>query len=84
MGLLELTAAVISAVLGWRIGSIGRRELKGIAIVVLGWTAVTTVASLPYVSLTGLLAVLVLRTLLIGAPYTIAALAKRFQRRRRR
>jgi hypothetical protein len=83
MGLLELTAAVISAVLGWQIGRIGRRELKGIAIVVLGWTAVTTVASLPYISLTGLLAVLVFRTLLIGAPYMLAALARRFQRRRR-
>ena len=82
MGLLELTALVVSAILGWQIGHLGRRELKGIAIVALGWTAVTTVASLPYVSLTGLLAVLVFRTLLIGAPYTLAALARRFQRRR--
>ena len=83
MGLLEIIAVVVSAVLGWQIGRIGRRELKGIAIVVLGWTAVTTVASLPYISLTGLLAVLVFRTLLIGAPYTLAAFAKRLQRRRR-
>jgi hypothetical protein len=84
MGLLEIIAAVVSAVLGWQIGYVGRREVKAIAIVVLGWTAVTTVASLPYVSLTGLLVVLIWRTLLIGAPFTIAALAKRMQRRRRR
>jgi hypothetical protein len=82
MGMLELTALVVSAVLGWQVGHIGRREIKGIAIVVLGWTAVTTVASLPYVSLSGLLVVLVVRTLLIGAPYTIAAFARRLQRGR--
>jgi MFS family permease len=83
MGLLELAAAIVSAVLGWRSGRIGEREVKAIAIIVLGWTAVTTVASLPYVSLTSLMAVLIYRALLIGAPYTIAAVAKRLQHRRR-
>lgn len=83
MGLLEIIAVAVSAVLGWQSGHVGQREIKAIAIVVLGWTAVTTVASLPYISLTGLLFVLAWRTLLIGAPYTIAALAKRVQRRRR-
>lgn len=83
MGLLELIAAVVSAVLGWRSGRLGVRELKAMAIVVLGWTAVTTVASVPYVSLGGLAAVLLYRALLVGAPYTVAALAKRLQRHRR-
>ncbi len=83
MGLLELTAVVVSAVLGWQSGRLGRRELKAIAIIVLGWTAVTTVASLPYVSLAGLVTALVFRTLLIAGPYTIAALAKRLGRGRR-
>jgi hypothetical protein len=83
MGLLELAAAIVSAVLGWRSGRIGEREVKAIAIIVLGWTAVTTVASLPYVSLTSLVAVLIYRALLIGAPYTLAAVAKRLQHRRR-
>ena len=83
MGLLELAAAIVSAVLGWRSGRIGQREVKAIAIIVLGWTAVTTVASLPYVSLTSLVAVLIYRALLIGAPYTLAAVAKRLQHRRR-
>ncbi|HTK73394.1 MAG TPA: hypothetical protein VL331_12950 [Croceibacterium sp.] len=83
MGLLELAAVIVSAVLGWRSGRIGEREVKAIAIIVLGWTAVTTVASLPYVSLTSLMAVLIYRALLIGAPYTIAAVAKRLQHRRR-
>jgi hypothetical protein len=83
MGLLEIAAIIVSAVLGWQSGCIGERELKAIAIIVLGWTAVTTVASLPYVSLGGLLVALVSRALLIGAPYTIAAVAKRLQSRRR-
>jgi hypothetical protein len=83
MGLTELIVAVVSAVLGWRLGRLGRREAKAVAIIVLGWTAVTTVASLPYVSLTGVLAVLAFRILLVGAPYTLAALANRLQRRRR-
>ena len=83
MGLLELAAVIVSAVLGWRSGRIGEREAKAIAIIVLGWTAVTTVASLPYVSLTSLVAVLIYRVLLIGAPYTLAAVAKRLQHRRR-
>ena len=83
MGLTELIVAVASAVLGWQNGRLGRRELKGIAIVVLGWTAVTTVASLPYVTLTGLVFVLVARTLLIGAPFALAVLARRLPRRRR-
>jgi hypothetical protein len=82
MGLMDLLVAVVSAILGWRNGRLGERELKGIAIVVLGWTAVTTVASLPYVSLTGLAAVLVVRTLLVGAPYALAVFARRLRRRR--
>lgn len=83
MGLLEIIAVVVSAVLGWQSGRIGEREVKALAIIVLGWTAVTTVASLPFISLTDLLIVLVSRALLIGAPYTLAAFAKRLQRRRR-
>jgi hypothetical protein len=82
MGFLELIAIAVSAVLGWQSGRLGEREVKAIAIIVLGWTAVTTITSLPYVRLSNLLIVLVIRTLLIGGPYTIAALAKRLQRRR--
>lgn len=81
MGLTELIVAAVSAVLGWRNGYLGRRELKGIAIVVLGWTAVTTIASLPYVSLTGLAVVLV--ALLVGAPFALAVLIRRLPRARR-
>ena len=79
----ELIVAAVSAVLGWRNGYLGQRELKGIAIVVLGWTAVTTIASLPYVSLTGLAIVLVARTLLVGAPFALAVLIRRLPRARR-
>lgn len=83
MDLMELIAIAVSAVLGWQLGRIGRREVKAIAIVVLGWTVVTTVASLSFVSLTGLLVVLAFRAVLIGGPYTIAALARRLADRRR-
>jgi len=83
MGFLEVIAIAVSAVLGWRSGRLGERAVKAIAIIVLGWTAVTTIASLPYVSLPTLLIVLVIRTLLVGGPYTIAALTTRLQRRRR-
>jgi hypothetical protein len=83
MGFLEVIAIAVSAVLGWRSGRLGQREVKAIAIIVLGWTAVTTIASLPYVSLPNLLIVLVIRTLLVGGPYTIAALTMRLQRGRR-
>jgi hypothetical protein len=81
--LTGLIIVIVSAVLGWQSGRLGPRELKGIAIVVLGWTAVTTVASVPYLSLTGLVAVLVWRTLLVGAPFALAVLARRLQRGRR-
>ena len=81
MGLTELIVAAVSAVLGWQNGRLGRRELKGIAIVVLGWTAVPTAASVPFVSPSGLAFVLVARTLLVGAPFALAVLARRLQRR---
>jgi hypothetical protein len=81
VGLTELIVAAVSAILGWQNGRLGPRELKGIAIVVLGWTAVTTAASLPYVSLTGLAFVLIVRTLLVGAPFAVAVLARRLRRR---
>ena len=52
---MEFVAVAIAAVLGWQVGTLGRKELKAIAIVVLGWTTVTTLASLPYVSVAGVL-----------------------------
>jgi hypothetical protein len=83
MDLTDIIIAAVSAVFGWQSGRIGAREVKAMAIVVLGWTAVTTVASLGYIDVSGILAVLVFRALLIVAPFTIAALARRLRDRRR-
>lgn len=77
---MELIAPFIAALLGWKLGTLGLKELKAVAIVVLGWTTVTTLASLPYVTVEGVLYVLVVRALLIGVPYTLAALLMRWRR----
>jgi sorbitol-specific phosphotransferase system component IIBC len=79
---MEFVAVFIAAVLGWQVGTLGARELKAIAIVVLGWTTVTTLASLPYISVEGVLTVLAFRTLLIAVPYTLGMLLKRWRRGR--
>lgn len=79
---MEFVAVFIAAVLGWQVGTLGAKELKAIAIVVLGWTTVTTLASLPYVSVEGVLVVLGLRVLLIAVPYTLGMLLKRWRRTR--
>jgi hypothetical protein len=57
--------------------------IKAIAIVVLGWTTVTTLASIPNVSVYGVLVTLALRTLLIAVPYTVGVLLRRWRKRRR-
>jgi len=80
---MDLITAIIAAVVGWQSGRIDRRHLKGIAIVVLGWTAVTTVAGLPYLSLTGLFFVIVYRALLVGLPFCAGVAVRRLQARRR-
>ena len=80
---MEFAAVIIAALLGWQVGTFGRKELKAIAIVVLGWTTVTTVASVPYVSVGGVLVTLAFRTALIVIPYTIGALPRRWRRSKR-
>ena len=80
---MEFIAVIIAAVLGWQVGTLGRKELKAITIVVLGWTTVTTAASVPYVSAGGVLVTLAVRTLLIAGPYGIGMLLKRWRRGKR-
>jgi hypothetical protein len=74
-------AAIIAALLGWRNAALGRDELKILAIVVLGWTAVTTAASGPHFSMREVAVSLLVRTLVISLPYTVAAWAKRLRSR---
>ena len=81
---MELIAAIVAAAMGWKFGTFGAREVKAIAIVVLGWTTVTTLASLPYVDVVGLLVLLAFRVMLIALPYGAGVLVNRLQRRRRR
>ena len=81
MGGMELIVILVGGLLGWQHGTFGRRELQFMGLVAAGWTAVTTAASVPFVSLTGLAFVLVARTLLVGAPFALAVLARRLQRR---
>ena len=79
---MEIIAALMAALLGWQNARFERNELKALAIVVLGWTAVTTVAAIPNLSVAGIVGDLVLRTLVIAVPYSIAALAKRWRMKR--
>jgi hypothetical protein len=81
---MEPIAAIVAAILGWKYRTLGAQEAKAIAIVVLGWTTVTTAASLPYFSPGGLLYVLVFRTLVVGGAYAAGALLGRLSARWRR
>jgi uncharacterized membrane protein len=80
---MEIIAVFIAGLLGWQVGTFGRKEVKAIAIVVIGWTTVTTLASVPYVSVDGVFVTLALRTLLIAVPYTVGMLLRRWRKRRR-
>ena len=53
------------------------------ALVVAGWTAVVTAASVPYLTLTGFLAALAYNTVVVTVPYAAGAAAKRIAGRRR-
>jgi hypothetical protein len=80
---MEFIAIVIAAILGWQFAALGPREIKAIAIVVAGWTAVTTAASVPYLTLEGFVFSLVYHTVVVTVPYVLGALARRLFGRRR-
>ena len=52
---MELIAIIVAGLLGWQNGGFGKRELQIIALVVIGWSAVTSAAAVPYLTLGGLL-----------------------------
>jgi hypothetical protein len=68
---------------GWQHGRLGANELKGIAVVVLGWTTVATVAALPSISFFGIVAAIVARTLVVGGGYGMGVALHRWRKRRR-
>lgn len=74
---MELIAVIIAAILGWQYAAFGAREAKAIALVVAGWTAVTTAASVPYLTLEGFALSLAWHAGVIVVPYAIAAGARR-------
>lgn len=80
---MELIAVIIGAILGWQHGTLGAREAKAIAIVVAGWTAVTTAASIPYLTVEGFVLTLIWHTAVVAVPYALAVLARRLIRRRK-
>jgi cytochrome bd-type quinol oxidase subunit 1 len=79
---MEIIAAIVAALLGWKYATLGRTELAVLAIVVLGWTAVTAAATVPNVSVTDTALALVFRTFLIAVPYLAGTFAKRLRQRR--
>ena len=79
---MELLFVLIAGILGWQHGTLGAREVKAIAIVVAGWTAVTTAASVPYLTLESFAVSLGWHTVVVVVPYALGALVKRVSRRR--
>jgi hypothetical protein len=80
---VELIVILVGGLLGWQQGTFGKRELQIIGIVVAGWTAGTTAASVPYLTLAGFLTTLVYHTVVVTVPYGVGVLAKRVAGRRR-
>jgi len=79
---MELIAIIVAGVLGWQNGSLGKRELQIMALVIVGWSAVTSAASVPYLTLTSLAYDLFYHTIVVAVPYLVGALARRVSERR--
>ena len=80
---MEFIAIVIAAILGWNYATLGMREVKVIALVVAGWTAVATAASVPYLTFEGFVFSLAYHAVVVTMPYVLGALARRLFGRRR-
>jgi hypothetical protein len=80
---VEIIAIIVAGLIGWQNGTFGKRELQIIALVVGGWTAVTTAAAVPYLTLEGFVFDLFYHSVVVGVPYAVGALAQRLSRTRR-
>lgn len=80
---MEFIAIILGGILGWQVGGFGPREVKAIAIVVCGWTAVTLAASLAELSPAFAGWLLLYHAAVVTAPYALGVLANRIARRRR-
>jgi len=80
---MDLIAIIVGGLLGWQHGTFGKRELHIIALVVVGWSAVTSAASVPYLTLESLGFNLLYHAVIVTVPYAVGALARRVSSRRR-
>ena len=80
---MEIIAIIVSGLIGWQNGTFGQRELQVMAIVVAGWTAVTTAAAVPYLTLEALVFDLFYHSVVVAVPYAVGALVHRLSRTRR-
>jgi hypothetical protein len=80
---MELIAIIVAGLLGWQNGGLGKRELQIMALVIVGWSAVTSAAAVPYLTFETLLFDLFYHAVVIAVPYGVGALAKRLSERRR-
>jgi hypothetical protein len=80
---MEFIAIIVAALIGWQNGTFGTRELKVIGLVVAGWTAGTTAAAVPYLTLERFVFDLLYHAVVVAVPYAVGALAHRLFRRRR-
>jgi|GEM_PF-3111327 len=78
---MELIAILISGIVGWQVARLGSRELKGIAVVVIGWTVAMMAASVFDLSVEAVLYTLVYNAALITVPYGIGVLLRRWRMR---
>jgi hypothetical protein len=74
---MELIAIIVAGLLGWQYGTLGKRELQIMALVVVGWSAVTSAASVPYLTLRSLGFDLFYHAVVVAVPYGVGALARR-------
>ena len=80
---MEIIAILVAGLIGWQNGTFGKRELQVIAIVVAGWTAVTTAAAVPYLTIEALVSDLFYHSVVVTVPYVVGVLVHRLSRRRR-
>jgi hypothetical protein len=80
---MELIAIIVAGIFGWQNAALGKREVQIIAIVVVGWTAVTTAAMVPDLTVNALLFSLFYHAVVVTVPYVVGALARRVADRRR-
>ena len=73
---------IIAGILGWQNGGLGKREWQIIALVVVGWSAVTSAASVPHLTLASLALDLFYHAVVVTVPYVVGALARRVSQRR--